>query len=515
LPAAATSTAHPGTGPIPLTPLMRAMAARAGGTPLLGGRFAQWMALTVPPHLNPTALQNALSALITCHPILAARLAGEGQAARLVIPAAADAVPGSWVQRVDAAGLDEAALASVVRTQAREASARLDPGAGVMVQVVWLDAGPAEGRLVVAAHHLVVDGVSWRILLPDLAAAYQAATTGDTPVLEAVPVPFAAWAAVLATQDRAGEQAAWAAIVGEGEEPPVGDRPLDPTTDRAGTQQRVTVQIDPEVAEDLVARVPGMFHCGPDEVLLAGLAGALATWRSRRGQPHTSVLVDVETHGRQPLTAGMDLSRAVGWFTSTHPVRLDTGPAVLAEVRAGGPAAGHLLKAIKEQARAVPGDGLGYGLLRYGSAEDVLAGRPHAQVGFNYLGRFTTSGGGRGDGGGHWVPAGGLGGDVDPDMPVLHALEAGAIVRDTPAGPQLRLTLSWPEGLIQDTTARDLASEWAAMLTGLAEHAANPTAGGHTPSDFTLLGLDQDEVEELEAEFGADLATDEANREVE
>src|SRR5260370_16753927 len=88
----------------------------------------------------------------------------------------------------------------------------------------------------------------------------------------------------------------------------------------------------------------------------------------------------------------MDLSRTVGWLTSAHPVRLDTGAGEAAGVRAGGPAAGRVVKRIKEQLRAVPGDGLGYGLLRHLNPDTgpALAALPGAQIGFNYLGPFTT-----------------------------------------------------------------------------------------------------------------------------
>ncbi|WP_240966252.1 hypothetical protein, partial [Streptomyces zingiberis] len=89
---------------------------------------------------------------------------------------------------------------------------------------------------------------------------------------------------------------------------------------------------------------------------------------------------------------GADLSRTVGWFTATHPVRLDLAGIGVAEAATGGPAAGALLKAVKEQARAVPGDGLGYGLLRHlnPTTGPVLAALPRPQLAFNYLGRFPA-----------------------------------------------------------------------------------------------------------------------------
>ena len=169
-------------------------------------------------------------------------------------------------------------------------------------------------------------------------------------------------------------------------------RALDPAGDTVATVRAVSAEVPAEATAALLATVPAAFHGGVNDVLLAGLAVAVAAWRDRRGQPGTSVLVDVEGHGREPGEAGpdVDLSRTVGWFTSIYPVRLDSGTVALAEVVAGGPAAGEVVRRVKEQVRAVPGDGLGYGLLRYLNPETgpVLAGLPVPQIGFNYLGRF-------------------------------------------------------------------------------------------------------------------------------
>src|SRR5260370_42169628 len=100
-------------------------------------------------------------------------------------------------------------------------------------------------------------------------------------------------------------------------------------------------------------RAPAAFQWGAGEVLLAGLAGAVAEWRQRRGQdPSAGLLVDVEGHGREPLGGLADLSRTVGWFTSVHPVRLELGTAHPGQVGAGGPAAGRGAQAVQETRRA-------------------------------------------------------------------------------------------------------------------------------------------------------------------
>jgi nonribosomal peptide synthetase CepB len=407
-------------------------------------------------------------------------------------------VPG-LVSRVDAAGTGEDGLRELSLAQARAAAGRLDPGAGVMVQVVWLDCGPElAGRVVLIAHHLVVDGVSWRVLGTDLAAAYAAGEDG--PVLEGEPVPFGRWARALVGQDRQEELAAWAGLM-DRVSPLLPGLVLDPARDSVATVEQVSAQVPAPVTGALLTTVPALFHGGINDVLLAGLAAAVSEWRAEYGVADGPVLVDVEGHGRVPLAAGMDLSRTVGWLTSVHPARLDPGPGTAAGVRAGGPAAGQVLKRVKEQLRAVPGDGLGYGLLRYLDAEagPVLAALPTAQIGFNYLGRFTAGGTAAASAEG-WSQLE-LDGDADERMVVAHPLEASGIVRDGPSGPVLVLGLSWPGALLAEGQARALLTGWVDMLAGLAAHAARPGAGGRTPSDFSLLTLEQHQVEELEAEL--------------
>ncbi|MGW4034652.1 condensation domain-containing protein, partial [Streptomyces sp. NPDC004838] len=360
-------------------------------------------------------------------------------------------------------------------------------------------------RLVLVVHHLVVDGVSWRILLPDLQAACEAVAAGRTPELDPVATSFKQWADLLtqqATSDgRLSELEQWIDRIGEAE-PPLGTSKFDPDRDTVSNLVHRTWTVPSAQAHTLVGDTPALFHCGVHEVLLAGLAGAVARWR-----PETvdGVLVDVEGHGREPV-AGADLSRTVGWFTSSHPVRLAVTGVDLEEVLAGGPAAGALLKVVKEQVRSVPGgDGLGYGLLRYLNprTSPALSELPAAQIGFNYLGRFTTGGRRSTTAVDAWQLTGqtAIGGSAAPRMPALHTLEAAAVVQDGADGSELKLTLSWPTTVLDEAAVEDLGRAWLALLAGLAAHTADPAAGGHTSSDFPLVDLAQDEVDELEAGF--------------
>ncbi|MBW5426081.1 AMP-binding protein, partial [Streptomyces sp. BG9H] len=349
------ATLDVGVGEVPWTPAMRALGERAARP-----GFAQWVVLGAPAGLGLGVLAAGLGAVLDTHDMLRARTVPGEQ--KLIVGERGSVDAGSLVGRVDAADLG----ADGVEVVAREAAERLDPAAGVMVQAVWVDPGPGRtGQLVLVAHHLVVDGVSWRILVPDLRAACEAAVAGRVTRLDPVGTSFRRWARLLtaeaASERRTAELGSWLALLGE-RQTPLGSGELDADLDTVRTLRRDTWTVPAHQAETLLTRTPAAYHCGVEDVLLAALTAAVAYWRTGE---ETDVLVDIEGHGREPLDDGVELSRTVGWFTSAHPARLGTAGVDLAEVLAGGPAAGELLKAVKEQTRAVPGDRLGHALLRH------------------------------------------------------------------------------------------------------------------------------------------------------
>ncbi|MFI2010253.1 condensation domain-containing protein, partial [Streptomyces jumonjinensis] len=484
-----------GVGEIPLTPVMHELIERVGAEKI--DQVIQSALVVAPAGLDFAVLTDAVRALAGHHDALRARLEHTPQP-RLVVPE--ELSSGPFTHRVDAVDGD---LRRLVDEETRAAVARLDPLAGAMVQAVWFDLGPdTPGRLLLVVHHLVVDTVSFRVLLPDLAEAYEALADGQAPALQSVPTSFRQWAGGLAGQavgvERVAELSGWVGLL-SGPDPLLTVRAVDPVRDVGGSVRRVSVRIPVEVTSELLTGVPVAYRAGVDDVLLAGLAAAVVEWRAGG----SAVLVDVEGHGRVPLSGGEDLSRTVGWFTRVHPVRLDVGSVDLSDVRGGGVAAGRVVKRVKEQIRAVPGHGLGYGMLRYLNPETApeLAALPTAQIGFNYLGRFTDT---ATDGVvcKAWTPAAEAGpaSGTAGEYPVMHAIEAEGVVQDSTNGPELTLTLVWPEGLLAEEAARSLADGWAAMLAGLVEHSTGAGAGGRTPSDLPLVSLDQSQIEELEAQ---------------
>ncbi|MGC4978102.1 amino acid adenylation domain-containing protein [Streptomyces sp. DT199] len=494
------TAARDGVGEIEPTPIVDQLREELAGHPAAAREFSQYVTVAVPAGTDTERLTTALQALLDTHDTLRMRLS---------VPA-----PGLWSLETLPAGAVSAADA-LTRVDVRDAPAdplpaelaaargRLRPEDGVMVQAVLLDAGPERpGRLLIVIHHLAVDGVSWRILLPDLEAAWNQVTAGRPVRLDPVATSYRGWAQALSqearTARRAGELAWWAEQSGTGE-PMLGTRAPDPARDTHASAGAITVELPADQTAALLTTVPAAFHAEVDEVLLTGLALALADRARRRGASAAPAVVELEGHGREPITGEPDLSRTVGWFTSVYPVALDVGALDWNGAADAGARCGTALKRVKEQLRAVPGNGLGHGLLRHINPQTarVLARQPIPQIGFNYLGRFTA-----GTGEAWHMESGASGQSAHPDTPLRHLVEVVSVTEDRPGGPVLSATWTYAGALLTEEDVRELAEGWFRALRLLAEHAGRPGAGGRTPSEFPLVTVGQAEIEAYEREAG-------------
>ncbi|GGZ25554.1 non-ribosomal peptide synthetase [Streptomyces poonensis] len=492
-----------GIGEVPATPIMRWLRERNG--PI--DRFNQSMFLQAPAALDEERLTRTVQSLLDHHDALRARLERTDDAWTLVVPERGAVQAGKLIHRVDVAGLDDTARRARYAQECDAALGRLAPDDGTMVQFVWFDAGPKErGRLLFAAHHLVVDGVSWRILLPDLTAAWAAVRVGRTPELEPVGTSLRRWSQSLLTEaarpERVAELSLWQRRLADAPEP-LAELVLDPARDLSGTLRSLSAQLPAGTTTDLLTRLPALFNGSVDDVLLSGLALAVTDWRRRRhGSAGQGLLVALEGHGREEIVEDCELSRTVGWFTSLYPVRLDPGRIDWVDVWKGGPAVGDVLTRVKEQLRTVPDKGVGYGLLRHLNPDTApsLSGLPEPQIGFNYLGRFETS---AAPDAADWAlaPEAGAVGGEDPDMPVAHGLEITSSVQDGPDGPVLHVLWQWPAALLDEAVVRDLSDTWVRVLEALATHAEAPQSVRFTPSDVDLLDVSQAELDELAGEL--------------
>ncbi|WP_279616317.1 non-ribosomal peptide synthetase [Streptomyces atriruber] len=505
-----TPEADDGTGPVPLTPIMRWLVEPEHTYEA----FFQARLVQVPAGVGREQLADVLQAVIDRHDLLRARLTrddAQDDWALSVPPAGspqaltADAA----LTRVDCSGATAAGREQLLSEHATHAQGRLAPRDGVMLQAVWFDHGPQEpGRLLLTIHHLVVDGVSWRILLPDLAAAGVAVLGGRTPELAPVPTSFKRWAEqlhALAEEPRTTDSLQHWTDALSGSEPLLGRRRPIPGEDTAARLDSLRVTVPAELSQALLTRVPDTLHAGVEDALVTAFVLAVNQWRTASGVPGaagaTSLLVDVEGHGREDLFTGADTSRTVGWFTAVAPVRLDTGRVSWGEVRRGGPAAGRVLQRVKEQLRAASERRIAYTLLRHLNPKTApgLAALPEAQVAFNYFGRV---GQGRSHPEGDWQQVGGAPtGGLDPRMRLTHALMVNAVTTEGPAGPELSATWSWPRDVLSPGDVRQLGEGWVTHLKALAAHADGPDAVGRTPSDLSLVNLSQSQISRLEKKW--------------
>ncbi|MEU4168955.1 amino acid adenylation domain-containing protein [Streptomyces sp. NPDC026665] len=492
-----------GVGPMPLQPVARHVFEHGGST----GRFAMSMVLELPANITADNLTATLDAVLDQHDLLRARLV-PGDRPQLVARPAGSVRAADHLRRIDCEGRwEEPAALAAATAELHDAAGRLDPEAGTMADFVWFAAGSGEGRLLVVLHHLVVDGVSWRILMADLAEAWQQIRTGTAPQLPPVATSARRWAAALAdealSERREAELPYWQGLL-ETPNPPLGSRAFDPALDVWSTLDTVRVQLPADVTDAVLTTLPAAFRATGTDVLLAALALAVDHWRTAKAP----TLVRLEGHGREEdAVPGADLSRTVGWFTTMYPARVDVSTVDLENVLAGGPAAAKAVKLVKEQLREVPDKGLGYGLLRHLNPDTAaqLAHLAVPQIGFNYLGRISET-----DVPGHlrdqgWGPASWsaeLIAEPDADLPALSALEVNSVATDTADGTRLQAAFLFPTGVLSRERAGELADLWVRVLHGMAAHAASGPTGGLTPSDAPLVTVAQGDIETWEHRYG-------------
>ncbi|MFC9897385.1 amino acid adenylation domain-containing protein [Nocardia sp. NPDC127579] len=489
-----------GVGDIPLPPIVHYMLERGGDH----DRFAQTAVLELPVGIRHDQLVATLAAVIDRHDMLRARLfrAEDGEW-RLWVAEPGTADPAALVRRVEfAADADTVDLREYATAEVDSAMNELDPAAGVVLRFLWLDPVGAAGdrsragRLIVIAHHLVVDGVSWRILIPDLMAAWAQLSAGSTPVLPDPGTSMRRWSHALAAEARTPTRTAeldyWRTVL-DGPDPGLGARDLDPGIDQAHTLRMVDLELPADVTTALLTTLPALFHGSVEDTLLATLALAVEQWRSA---PTGSVLLRLEGHGRQQeVVPGADLSRTVGWFTSIYPLRIDLGGIDIAQAAAGGTALGSLIQAVKHRLLAVPDKGIGFGLLRYLNDETTrhLPRRLPGRIGFNYLGRYSVSDIPAGLEGLGWLPTDELGdlpAGEHPNVPLQTEIDVNAVVVDG----RLRASFGFPVTLFDHAAVSELARRWGEALTAAAAFADTDAARelgaaeGQAPA--SALGLD-------------------------
>jgi non-ribosomal peptide synthase protein (TIGR01720 family) len=397
---------------------------------------------------------------------------------------------GEWVpfRYQDCEALGEAEFEETLERVGTELQGSFRLSAGPLLRVAYFDRGAKRaGRLLLVGHHLVVDGVSWRIVVEDLEAACRQVQAGERLSLPAKTGSYQQWARWMVESaggpEWESDRGYWLGARPEGALGLGLELEQEAGENDAGSVETVGEWLEPEETRVLLQEVPRAYHTQINDALLTAILQGYERSTGRR-----ELTIEVEGHGRETGSGqgAMDVSRTVGWFTSIFPVRLELP---------GSAGVGEALKAVKEQLRAVPRQGMGYGVLRYCSPEEELRGRLRglggAQIGFNYLGQ---------------VEAGVLGEskllrlgheNVGP-VQSRRARRAHLIDIDGQVvGGRLQLQWSYSRNRHRRQTIEKLASHILKALRALIDHCRTSPLSAFTPSDFPAARLSQRALERI------------------
>ena len=447
----------PVVGSSPLVPIQRWFFDQGFG---VSNQFNQALMFKTTLDLDAGALQQSLNALADHHDALRSTFA----AGRQIF-----GEPGRKVLFITRDVADDTELEGAVH----KLQASFDIAAGPVFGAGLFTCGKVN-HLVLAAHHLVVDAVSWRIMLEDLLAVYAAVSGGTGIALPPKTTSFKEWATRLeeyaesSTFER--ELDYWSDTVADGL-PTLPVELTDGVNDWASSEV-VSVELDEESTAMLLKDAHQAYNTEINDLLVTACMRALMQWSG-----HNDMVIDLEGHGREDLIAGVDVSRTVGWFTTIFPVRLCWPE--------GLDLAGQI-KSVKEHLRSIPHKGFHYGLLKYVLREDLPI---NSGVSFNYLGQ---------------VNAAGLGDAFELETAQAPGYVGHRNVRPNlidmvcmVSGGRLLCEVVYSRNRHSRTSVQDLARAFTVELQSVVEHCGDPAHFDLTPSDFDLAGLDQDQLERL------------------
>ncbi|MEH1954356.1 amino acid adenylation domain-containing protein [Nostoc sp.] len=441
--------------------------------------FNQSFLLTVPSDLDLEILEQVWLQLLKHHDALRLRFTQTYTVWQQIHAAPPDNIT---IPRFDLSKLPETEIETVIETTANELQASLNVSENlVQIAFFWLGIDK-KARLIIIIHHLVVDGVSWRILLEDLQTAYQQLSQGKTIQLPAKTTSFKDWARQLTEYAQSevlkSELDYWLSASYDA----VDSIPVDYAQgiNTTASARTVSVSLNETETLSLLQDVPKAYKTQINDILLTALVLVLSGWTNSE-----SVLFNLEGHGREEIIDGVDLSRTVGWFTTIFPVVVELE--IIDDL-------GTALKSVKEQLRIIPNKGIGYGLLRYLNIDSEISAQlekiPQAEISFNYLGQFAQV-----------VNTSSLmqianepsGNSQSLQGQRHYLLDINAII----INEKLQIDWTYSSNIHQHETIENVAQEFVETLQELIAHCLSTENAGYTPTDFPLIQLNQLEIDQI------------------
>ena len=365
-------------GKLPLLPIQHEFFHHSkGNSP---HHFNQSILLNVPADLSLTLLEQCVSALYQRHDALRLQFAKPADSVHWQAsfePVSAENQSDSVMET----HFDSQDLADL-ETQCQRVQLSLNIGQGPIFKAVLLtsDAG---NKLFLVIHHLVVDGVSWRILLDDLQLLYGQFKQGLPLTLEEKTASYQQWGQWLTSSRVMGsvesERLYWQKSLSD----LAVARPLpkDGAAHNRGQRGEKSLTLTVGQTQALLKNTQQAYGTEVQELLLSALLLGLDEWRQSKApysDDYSPLSLTLETHGRDGFDNHLEVSQTLGWFTSNYPLILNAKRGEL----------GDLICALKEQIRAVPNKGMGYGLLKWFSPKKLEHREVSPEILFNYFGQL-------------------------------------------------------------------------------------------------------------------------------
>lgn len=345
---------------------------------------------------------------------------------------------------------------------------------GPLIRVILFRLDDSD-RLLIIIHHLVVDGVSWRILFEDISTAYEQAQAGKPINLPSKTHSYQAWAKLINEYSRTDELLKeldyWKNI-----EQQIVNQPLpyeqSPEVIGGGTNT-LTITLTENETDDLLTRTNHAYKTQINDILLTALAIAFNKWHGE-----TKTIINLESHGRENL-GDLDISRTIGWFTSIYPVILDISNIEGIDSQ---------IKTIKETLRKVPKNGIGYHILKYLTPDSAL-NSSGPSISFNYLGQFDQD-----------LPSNLLkiaeestGEAVSPQL----ALPGDLLLSGIITHHRFSVSLTFKLDKFRSDTIKGLLDSYTQELRLIIGHCKNKAQGEITPSDLSYSDFSLTEFDSL------------------
>ncbi|MEM1256877.1 MAG: condensation domain-containing protein, partial [Cyanobacteria bacterium P01_H01_bin.21] len=450
----------PAVGEAPLAPIQWDFFNQALPTP---HHYNQSVMVVVQPEVAVEPLQTALQLLAKHHDAFRLRFKKESdQSPWQQYYGPAVEIPFDVIEITDKHHLNE----TVSKLQG---SLNITTGPVFRAALLHLQTGGS--RLFLAAHHLIVDGVSWRILLTDLLTAYSQLEDQQIPTLPQKTTAFGHWSHHLRTRSFKSELFYWSKVC-----EPVSPLPVDKRDgcNTVAQQREVSIGLDAHQTALLKSLKQSV-----DILLVTALAQTLRQWSRNK-----TLVFDMEDHGRHSWSEGIDLSRTVGWFTALFPVRLSLPLGSLDEQ----------ISHVQNTMAQVPSHGVGYGVLRAGSAPEPTLNSP-AQISFNYLGRLTieeTQGLIQG------LAPESVTAMRHPETPCRYPMEMVAFVQPNKArGEELKLSWRYGQQCYHSSTLEQLSQRYLANLRSLIAHCHSSGNSRQPAASLTTARVDSQQLSQL------------------